>query len=55
MSKKKLLNQVRDILRRKNYYIRTVQEPLGHADIKTTMIYTHVIKKGGRGWNAPWT
>ncbi len=35
------------------YDILTVQELLGHQDVKTTMIYTHVLNRGGKGVRSP--
>ena len=36
-----------------DYYIRTVQEQLGHNDVRTTMIYPNVLKRGGQGVKSP--
>ena len=33
--------------------IRTIQEMFGHRDVSTTMIYTHVLSRGGRGVRSP--
>ena len=56
----RLLEQVRGAIRRKHFslrtehtYIRTVQELLGHKEVTTTMIYTHVLNKGARGVRSP--
>jgi site-specific recombinase XerD len=35
------------------YDIRTVQELLEHKDVSTTMIYTHVLQRGGKGVRSP--
>ncbi|HEA69494.1 MAG TPA: hypothetical protein ENI07_22180 [Desulfobacterales bacterium] len=41
------------ISRRRGYDIRTVQEPLVHNNVKTTMISTHVLNRGPVGFRSP--
>lgn len=40
-------------LLRNGYDIRTVQELLGHKNVDTTMVYTHILNRGGRGVKSP--
>lgn len=47
------LNTVRDAIRVRHYNIRTVQEQLGHKDVRITQIYTHVIQRGGNAVISP--
>ncbi len=62
-AKPKLLDRLREALRSRycftgllpegGYDIRTVQELVGHNDVKTTMIYTHVLNRGPAGVRSP--
>jgi hypothetical protein len=46
------MNSARGLLQN-GYDIRTVQELPGHKDVKTTMIYTHVLNSGGKAVRSP--
>jgi hypothetical protein len=48
-----VMDQMVTAIRRRGYSIRTVQGLLGHADVSTTMIYTHVLNRGGKGVRSP--
>jgi len=53
LAQNSLHNDKTDRLLESGYDIRTVQELLGHNDVRTTMIYTHVLNRGGKGVKSP--
>ena len=53
IKKSDILKQTSSHTFRHSYELRTIQELLGHSDVRTTEIYTHVLNKGGRGVFSP--
>jgi len=51
--RRRLKQAIRRAQIKRGYEIQTVQDLLGHKDVRTTMIYTHVLNRGTRGVQSP--